>query len=161
MLKSLAILWWSPLRLKNMLLVKLFLLYSLGLDRKTRWRPLMWENLHLSSQGFKGKCPWDVRVKDCLVYSCGLLCIRLFSQLLHCSLVHVGTVVTLSTFPCLPWFWLNRQSSSIFYTLSVGSLLHRHSQLIFATDIGNLGQTLNCDKMMLTVLSLFISLIFN
>lgn len=129
-----------------MLSVKLFLLYLLGLDRKTRWRPLMWENLHFSSQSFKGKCPWDVRIEDYLFYSYDLLCIHLFSQLLQCFLVHVVTIVALSTLPCLPWLYLNRQSSSTFYTRSVGSLLHRHSWLIFATGIGKFGQTLNFDK---------------
>lgn len=144
-----------------MLSLKLFLLYLLGLDRKTRWRALMWENLHFSSQSFKGKCPWDVGIEDYLFYSYALLCIHLFSQLLQCFLVHVVTIVASSTLPCLPQLYLNRQSSSTFYTLSVGSLLHRHSRLIFATDVGKFGQTLNFDKMMLTVLSMFISLIFN
>lgn len=130
-----AILWWSPLRLKNMLLVKLFLLYSLGLDRKTlgdHWCEktyiflprVLKENVH---EMLESKIVWFIPMV--------FLCIHLLSQLLHCSLVHVGTIVTLSTLPCLPWFWLNRQSPSIFlHTFSrlspsqalSADLCHRH-----------------------------------
>lgn len=99
-------------------------MYSLGLHKKIRGRPLILKGLELSSQGFKGKCPWDVRIRDYLFNS---FFVSIVSGTLCYFLVYVVTIAPLSTFPCRPWLYISTS-----YTLSVGSLLHRHSWLIFA-----------------------------
>lgn len=129
--------------------------YSLGLNRKTRWRPLKEKVFIFLTRALKENVHEMLESK--FIYFIPML---------------FWMFIFLASFCVVSWFMLLPLNLCLPFLVCLGStligshwvsfahfLIHRCSWLIFATDIGKLEQTLNFDKMMLTLLSLFNSLI--